>query len=143
MKRFPDCEKLTTDPLKSLQTKGSKSKITFENPKKLTICLIDIDRCSALSAETRCDYALTIDTMEEEFYIELKGRDVEHGLDQLKASIQTMSSDPYKRSKICFIISTKVTKIVSTKIPGMKDIMRKKYNAKLIVTTTPYTYPLN
>jgi hypothetical protein len=141
MKRFPECEERTTAPIKSLQTKGSRSKITFENPKKLELCLIDIDQCSMLSAETRCDYALTVDTVEEEFYVELKGRDVEHGLDQLKASIQMMSSDPYKHPKICFIISTKVTKIVSTKIPGMKDVMRRKYNAKLIIKNTPRIYP--
>jgi hypothetical protein len=142
MKRFSECEELTTAPIKSLQTKGSKSKIIFENPKRLELCIIDIDKCPELSEETRCDYVLTAEAMEEEFYIELKGRDIEHGFEQIQASIKTMSSDPYKHPKICFIVSTRCTKTVRTKIPNMKIMLKTKYNAKLIVQNTPHTYTI-
>ena len=139
MKKFPQCEIITTNQLISL--KENRSKIIFENPNRLEVCIVKVDGCATESGP-RCDYALTVDAMKEEFYIELKGRDVEHALDQIEATIKAISSDLRKQPKLCFIISTRCPPRSVTKISNRQQVLKKKYNAKLIVKNTPHTYTI-
>ncbi len=69
MKRFPDCETITTNP--KILLRENRSEIVFENPKKLELCIIKVDGC-AITDGIRCDYTLTANNVKEEFYIEFK-----------------------------------------------------------------------
>jgi hypothetical protein len=139
MKKFPECEKSTKNPVISL--KDNRSEIIFKNPERLEICIVTVDNC-AIQEGIRCGYALTIENSKEEFYLELKGHDVEHALDQIEATIKTISSDPQKSSKTCFVISTRCPPGANTKIASRKQAMKKKYHATLIIKNTPHTYTI-
>jgi hypothetical protein len=61
MKRFPQCERITKDSIIPLEEK--QSKIIFENPAKLSVCVLNVDHTGktegAIKDGIRCDYALT------------------------------------------------------------------------------------
>jgi hypothetical protein len=80
MKRFPKCEHITQNPIIPLEEK--QSKIIFENPAKLEVCVLRVDHTEqaegAIKDGIRCDFALTAEAIEAEFYIELKGSDIKH-----------------------------------------------------------------
>jgi hypothetical protein len=100
MKRFPHCEHITKAPIVSL--KENQSKIIFENPAQLEICILTVDgeaNNGAIRDGLRCDYALTAENIEGEFYIELKGRDIKHAFKQLEATIKQISEDPQRQVK--------------------------------------------
>jgi hypothetical protein len=139
MKRFPNCEQLKTDPKIVLQE--NQSKITLENPQRQKICLLEVDDC-AITAGVRCDYALTASTIEEEFYIELKGRDVKHAVNQIEATIQQISANPTKHPKICFVISTRCP-LSGQDIQKLQLKMKRAFNARLEFHKLQFAYKLN
>ena len=138
MKRFLDCETIIKNS--NIPLKENRSEIVFENPKRLEVCVIKVDGC-AITDGIRCDYALTAESVKEEFHIELKGCDVKHAFDQLEATIKKISSNPQNTPKLCFIISTRCP-LSSIEIQGRQKKMKKKYNAKLIVKNTPHIYTI-
>ncbi len=138
MKRFPDCEIIKNDPIIPLEEK--QSKIIFENPERIEVCLLEVDDC-AIQQGIRCDYALTGKLIEDEFYVELKGRDVKHAFKQLETTIQQISEDPKKQPKHCFIISTRCP-LNGPEIQKMQKLMKKQYTAKLIIKNRQHKHVL-
>jgi hypothetical protein len=138
MKRFPDCERRTTD--RAIVLRENQSKISFENPQQLEICLLAVDDC-AITEGIRCDYALKGEAIEAEFYVELKGRDVKHAFEQLEATIQQISEDPQQTVKCCFITSTRCP-LSGPEIQTMQKRMKQMYNARLIIKNRQHTHVL-
>lgn len=138
MKRFPNCEKIKKD--KKIVLSENKSELVFQNPERLELCILQVDGC-AIQEGLRCDYALSVESLEEEFYIELKGSDIQHAFKQIESTIQSISSDSQKKAKVCFVISTRCP-ISSPEIQVVRKRMRKKFNAELIVKKTPHTHSI-
>jgi hypothetical protein len=138
MKRFPNCEKIKKD--KKIVLSENKSELVFQNPERLEICILQVDGC-AIQEGLRCDYALSVENLEEEFYIELKGSDIQHAFKQIESTIQSISSDSQKKAKVCFVIATRCP-ISSPEIQAVRKRMRTKFNAELIVKKTPHTHPI-
>jgi hypothetical protein len=138
MKRFPDCERLRKDLNITLSEKNSK--IIFKNPQRLEVRELIVDGC-AITEGVRCDYALEVESIEEEFYVELKGSDIKHAFEQIELTIQQISSQPYQMPKYCFVISTR-NKIPKGELGVKKKKMLTKYNARLIVANREYTHNL-
>jgi hypothetical protein len=76
-----------------------------------------------------------------EYYIELKGHDVEKALKQIERTIAKVSSNPQKITKHCFIISTRCP-LASTKIQNLKKEFKKQYNANLTIKNILLEYTL-
>ncbi|MCU0553081.1 MAG: hypothetical protein MUC48_27440 [Leptolyngbya sp. Prado105] len=126
MKRFPKCEQCRTDT--KIVLKENKSKITFLNPNQDLILVVTVDGCAIKDTETlKCDFALA-PSDEIEIYVELKGSDVFHAVDQIESTIQLISEDPKKVRKFCFVISTRVPK-QTTSIQQLQSQFKKKINA--------------
>jgi hypothetical protein len=136
MKRFPDCEIVTTD--RTIVRKENQSKIVFENPQKMTVRILEVDDC-AITEGLRCDYALTVETIETEFYVELKGSDVRHAFAQLEATIGQISDNPQQQPKFCFIVSTRCP-LSGSDIQKIQKIMKQKYKAKLVIKNREYSH---
>ena len=66
----------------------------------------------------------------QEIYIELKGSDVKHAVEQIATTIQKLGLN--MSAAICFIASTRCP-INSTQIQNLKKKFRKNYNAKLTI----------
>lgn len=126
MKRFPKCEECKTDS--KIVLKENRSKITFLNPKQDSILIIKVDGCAIKDTETlKCDFAL-VPSQEVEVYVELKGSDIFHAVEQIESTIKWISEDPKKIRKLCFVVSTRVPK-QTTSIQQLQSQFKKKFNA--------------
>lgn len=65
-----------------------RSKLTLENVDSVESTSIKIDGCEINDDSVRCDYMHL--AKEIEFYIELKGQDLEHALEQIKSTINRL-----------------------------------------------------
>lgn len=86
----------------------------------------------------RCDY-LFYDTKRKEHYLELKGSDIGHALEQIISTINILGKNIYKDSKVSFIICTRHPQMDS-KIQKLKKKIMKEYNSKLIVKAKEYSH---
>ncbi|MGI0493183.1 hypothetical protein ACN4EG_15475 [Alkalinema pantanalense CENA528] len=129
MKNIPDrCQELTQD--KRIVFREKRSQITFINTAQVEILKIKVDGCVVCDSKTlRCDFALLPDR-EVEIYVELKGNDVAHAVEQLKSTIGLISEDPKRFRKLCFVISTRVPR-QGTDIQNWQVAFKKQFNAKL------------
>ncbi|MEM8720817.1 MAG: hypothetical protein AAGE84_16230 [Cyanobacteria bacterium P01_G01_bin.39] len=138
MKNFGDCESIRKDPKIVIKDPGSgnnRSKFRLENSKKLKISIIQVDDC-VIKQGLRCDYLVVVpdknkSSKGQEIYIELKGSDVKHAVEQLSTTIQKLTKD-MSASKLCFVASTKCP-INSTQIQNIKKRFKKKYQARLTI----------
>lgn len=138
MRDFGDCEKIRKDSKIVITDPGSgnnRSKFRLENPKKSKIKVILVDNC-VIKQGMRCDYLVIVPGKNEssdgqEIYIELKGSDVKHAVEQLATTIQKLTNN-ISASKLCFIASTKCP-INSTQIQNIKKKFKQKYKAKLTI----------
>ncbi len=132
----PECITRTTQTRIVCQEKSSK--ITFVNTSKQEVQKITVDDC-AITKGYRCDY-LIINANKTEYFVELKGRGIDHAIEQLEASMAAISSSG-KTTKWCFIISSRCP-LLTSKIQEIKLIFRRKYNAILIIKNQQYEHPL-
>lgn len=138
MRDFGDCEKIRKDSKIVITDPGSgnnRSKFRLENPQKLRIKVIQVDDC-VIKHGVRCDYLVIApsndkSSNEQEIYIELKGSDVKHAVEQLATTIQKLT-DNIPTSRLCFIASTRCP-INSTEIQNIKKKFKKRYKAKLTI----------
>lgn len=140
MRSFPECEQYRSDTKIVLQE--NKSKIIFFNPNKEQIREIKVDGCVIKDNETlRCDYVL-IPQEDVEIYVELKGSDIYHAVEQLESTIKSLSDDVKKKQKLCFVVSTRVPK-QTTSIQQLQIKFKTKFNASFRVKTIQDTYDLS
>lgn len=123
----------------NIKFEEKKSKIIFQNLKHNVYYCIQVDGC-AIKEGVKCDYMLTNDAGLE-FYIELKGCDVNHAILQLEETIKKLSEDYAHLPKKAFIVSTRQPSI-DVKIQNAKKRFYKNYNAELLVKNTPVIYPV-
>lgn len=123
----------------NIKFEEKKSKIVFHNSKRALFYCIQVDGC-AIKTGVKCDNMLANDAGLE-YYIELKGCDVDHAIIQLEETIKKLSEDYIDWPKKAFIISTRQPAI-DVKIQNAKKRFRKNYNAELLVKNTPVDYLL-
>jgi hypothetical protein len=105
------CKKASKHPKISLKdTAGGGSIFKLSNPKRKVFHTIDFEKCVYKNKhnETKCDFGLLhADSM---FYIELKGSDVDRGIEQLLSTIY--------QTERCFKELKKKARLVITRFPS-------------------------
>ena len=140
MKSLPECEEYSCDP--KIVLKENKSKINFLNPNQDKILTIKVDGCVISDNETlRCDYAL-MPSDEVEIYVELKGSDIVHAVEQIKSTIRLLSDNPQKIKKLCFVVSTSVPAYTTT-IQKLKLQFKNNFNASFYIKNIQDEYDLS
>jgi len=138
---YPDCWESRTDktfPLRDVKSR-SRNEIIFSNPTKSENIIFQLDDCVVKDSTTRrCDFLL-YDCYETEHFIELKGKDIAHGIKQLKTSMRQFGDK--KKRKYCFIISSKVN-FPRTIINNYTVNFYNEFNAILKIKNVKMTYPL-
>lgn len=130
MHSLPHCETVTKDPLISLCEPKTRSKLVISNPSRGKVVVIKVDGCVISDNLTlRCDYALDPQTGTE-IYVELKGCNVNHAIEQLESTIKRLSLNPINGPKLCIIVSTRVPK-QGTNIQSLQLKFKSRYNARL------------
>jgi hypothetical protein len=109
--------------------------LTLLNKDQVTSTKIHVDGCEINDGGIRCDYMHI--AKETEMYIELKGQDLIHAMDQIARTIGILSSDAKKCKKLSYIICTR-SPLTSTEIQIFDRQFRAKFNSKLIIKSSPF-----
>lgn len=113
-----------------------KSKLTLENTDRIESESIKVDGCEINDKSIRCDFLHIAKNIE--FYIELKGQDLEHALNQIRTTISRLSKDVKIYNKKSYIICTR-SPLSSTEIQNYKREFKKNYNSELIIKSSPHS----
>ncbi len=91
--------------------KAKKCTYRVENPNARNLCLTKIDGCyiETRGTGTRCDYLLVDCTPQHAFFIELKGSDFLHAVEQIQSTIDHVQSDLGGYEFSARIVLTKVS----------------------------------
>ncbi|MCH9739516.1 MAG: hypothetical protein K0U38_01555 [Epsilonproteobacteria bacterium] len=127
------CNKVKIDKIVSV----SENKRTFriDNKSLLTINQVTIDGCYITSG-LKCDYLFEIisQSIDKVFYVELKGKDIEHGVKQLEATVNYCKSEHKSIPKECYIVASRVPKS-STSSQKLKKEFKRKNGIQLFIDT--------
>jgi hypothetical protein len=135
--KISKCEEINSDPNIIINdSDGGKSKLRLKNSKRIKVRIIEVDNC-VIEDTTRCDYVveIPIDNIKVVLFIELKGKNVEHGIEQLEKTINHICfKDRYNSvlKKRAYLMITQV-KIPKSKVENFKEKFRNKYNCLLII----------
>ncbi|MDM1043703.1 hypothetical protein HX004_00400 [Myroides sp. 1354] len=122
----------------------SRSKFVFrENGRKLTLInssneestMIKIDGCHIQNSKA-CDFMLV--TPNYDFYIELKGQDVNKALEQVIETIEVVGKTT-KNSRKAYVICSKVPK-TDTSIQMKKKTLKHRYACDLEIASNQREY---
>jgi hypothetical protein len=111
-----------------------RSTLILKNTNKVYATCVRVDGCE-ITTGIRCDHLML--AKEIEHFIELKGQDLPHAIDQLIASMRVLSSDIKRQTKIAYIICTR-SPLNSTAIQNLQVQFRKHYNSQLVIKSSPY-----
>jgi len=116
--------------------------MTFLNPNQDRVLKIEVDGCVISDNNTpRCDYAI-VPSNEVEIYVELKGSDIPHAVQQIESTIGLLSEDPKKIRKLCFVVSTRVPQ-QATSIQNLKIKFKRNFNAHFQIKNIKDEYDLS
>lgn len=140
MRDFQGCETVSSDSNIVVSDPGSRnnrSKFRLYNPKRAAVKVVQVDDC-LIKEGIRCDYLIILPN-EQEIYVELKGSDVKHAVEQIARSIDLLACSCYPILKLCFIASTRCP-INSTEIQNLKKKFKQKYNAQITIKNGEITH---
>lgn len=119
----------------------NKRKIIFLNPDRKDYKRVQVDGCAIDDKVTlRCDKLLVSADEHEERYVELKGTEVMHAIDQLESTIVRLGE--FDDNRHAYVISTNVAPAYTTKIQQKALLFRKKYRSELVVKEKQLEVPL-
>ena len=113
-----------------------RSKFILVYPSTTAVKRIKVDE-HLPAAVPQCDYVLVLPT--QALYVELKGSDVEHAVEQLKSTMTKL--EVAMATKLFFIIHHHCP-LPATKIQQMKSRFLKQTGHLLKVHKSPHTYTL-
>lgn len=116
----------------------NRSKLIILNKNQINTNKITVDDCE-ITEGLRCDFMLLGDNIE--YFIELKGQDIEHAIKQLISTINKLSSNPKSTEKTSFVICTR-SPINSASIQNLQVKFKKEFRSNLIIRSSPFTHEL-
>ncbi|MBN1639247.1 MAG: hypothetical protein JW866_09780 [Ignavibacteriales bacterium] len=125
---FGECEESTN--FRNIVLQENRCKFTLVNNEGITIRKIKVDGC-AIREGRRCDFLLILHDMTE-YYVELKGCNVDQAIKQIIRTISLLSADKKRIPKYSFVVSTRCP-LETTKIQQLKYRFKQNYNSKLII----------
>ena len=128
VQRYEQCSTIVND--KRIVLSENKSKIIFINNNQKPIERVVVDGC-AVRDGIKCDYMLICED-DFEHYIELKGSDIDHAINQLTTTFRRLSKCFRTHKKEAYIISTRCP-LTTTKIQNEKLKFKKNYNSSLTI----------
>ena len=133
---FPKCtieNKQRVISLRDARSKNSRAKLVLNNPNELLVKVVEIDGC-VITEGIRCDN-LVILPNNHLIYVEFKGNDVKHAIQQIEATIDYVSRvcNSSKKLKFTCIISCNRCPLSSSDIQKQKVLFKKKYQSELLI----------
>ena len=129
------CNELTKN--KIISVKENKRKFIINNNSCFYINKVIVDDCY-MRDTLRCDYLFEISKDKKKvdilFYVELKGKDIAHGIEQLKTTIDFCKKTHTHIQKQCYIVASKFPS-ASTSSQKFKKEFKRKNNVQLFIDT--------
>jgi hypothetical protein len=119
-------------------------RIEFRNLQENSVRKIDLDDENLPDDfGLRCDGILVCpsEVPNHEHYVELKGSDVGHAVEQLRNSLRKLSRDAARQPKSCYVISSRVPR-AGTDIQRFQRQFRSQYVSMLYVRSREMTVTL-
>lgn len=135
--KVENCIRETTDS--QIKFEENKRKIIFLNSQRLPYERVDVDGCT-INDGVRCDKLLLSADEREERYVELKGTDVMHAIDQLEETIKRLGE--YTDNRHAYVISTNVAPAIDTKRQAKIKYFKERYCAELKIQEKQLTVSL-
>jgi len=132
-----DCITTVTDKILVFSDKKSKCEFRIINDKQRKIEKHRVDGCRIKGEENKCDWLAVDVESDKEFFIELKGKDIEHALKQLCASADKLSKNKASK-KLAYVISTR-SPLNSAKIDAISKKILGSHKLVLIVKTIKHS----
>lgn len=127
MSKFkPNCTTEVKDRI--LVFEENKRKCVFSNPQNNTLTKVIVDGCQ-ITEGVKCDF-LVLDHKGNEYFVELKGKDIPHALEQLESTIKQLSGTDDIR-KTAIIVTSRYPSNDTT-MQRAKVLFKKKYKVDLI-----------
>lgn len=123
---FGNCETTTEQSVIVLQE--NKSRLVIKNLRNEKIRQVCVDGC-VITEGQRCDF-LILGPNNSEYFIELKGCDVEHAIKQLETTINLLGSNIKSVKRHAIIISSRCP-LLTPKIQKLKLHFKKTLMAEL------------
>lgn len=120
------CIRDTTDS--QIKFEENKRKIIFQNPQRLPYKCVDVDGCTIRNG-IRCDKLLLSADEHEERYVELKGTDVMHAIDQLEETIKRLGE--YDDDRHAYVICTNVAPAIDSGRQAKIKYFKNRYHSEL------------
>ena len=136
-----ECSELHQRPKISLSGERT-TKVCFLNPQRRTVEQITVDDC-AITQGVRCDWLLLLNDAisRAEIYVELKGSDIPHAVEQLKATIVQLSADFRRLPKRCLVVFTR-SPMSGTDIQNLKVRFWNDFSARFEMVRDGAEVPL-
>ena len=131
------CIEETTDS--HIKFEENKRKIIFLNPDRRCYLRVQVDGC-AITDGIKCDKMLLSDDEHDERYVELKGIDVMHAIDQLETTIIRLGE--FDENRHSYVICTNVAPAYTTEIQRKQVYFKRRYKSELIVREKQLTVAL-
>lgn len=125
------------DPTNPKNKRGPTLK--FLNVGKNSVRIGQIDGCLITNQDIRCDFEVFAEKKLSSF-VELKGSDIEHAIDQIKNSIRLIGFSE-ENNRVCFIICNRCP-MSSTQIQLFKKFFLKHYQSKLEVKESGFEFAI-
>lgn len=116
----------------------SENNRTFKinNPSQLSVNVVTVDGCYIQNG-TKCDYLFEVlqkDVVLQAFYVELKGKDIFHAIEQLENTIKHCKTLHQNIQKEAYIVASRIPK-ANTSSQNIKKKFKTKNKIQLFIDT--------
>jgi len=118
----------------------NRSRVEFENAKRYKIDQIEVDGC-AITNGLRCDWLINVDASQRSIFVELKGSNVPHAVEQLVHAHDSLHE--IRKPNVTWIISSQRCPLTSTEVQTLTIKLRKRKGVSLVVRNSPVTFNLD
>ena len=128
---YNQCLKQRTHPIISVNER--KRKFVINNPNKKEVHQVTVDGCLPIKG-IKCDYLFEVVDSKTVYYVELKGKDVKHALEQLLATLSNsfIKSKHVGYKKRCVVVSSRVPQM-DPSVQRLQKQCRKQIKAILAI----------
>lgn len=125
---FGKCEDTTDQRIIVLEE--NRRRVIMRNPRRARIRRVLVDGCAILEGK-RCDY-LIIGSNNTEYFVELKGCDIEHAVSQLETTIKKLGEQTKTIKRYSIVVSSRCP-MLTPRIQKLKLYFTKNLMSTLII----------
>ncbi len=138
VEEYEHCSEVKTHRTISVEERGKK--LVIRNPQMRRIRQVRVDHCLPIVG-AKCDWLFEIPVLRAVYYVELKGRDIKHALEQVLATVNHhfFVQRHAEYQKHCIIVSSQVPSMTPS-IQKLKKQCREMARGHLKIKTRQYQF---